>query len=31
VVKEVLETSGFNHIIDIYDGENDAIEAFGAS
>ena len=31
VVKEVLETSGFNHIIDIYDGEIDAIEAFGAS
>ncbi len=31
VVKEVLETSGFNHIIDIYDQENDAIEAFGTS
>ena len=31
VVKEVLETSGFNHIIDIYDNENDAIEAFGKS
>lgn len=31
VVKEVLETSGFNHIIDIYDHENDAIEAFGTS
>ncbi len=31
VVKGILKTSGFNHIIDIYDGENDAIEAFGAS
>ena len=31
VVKEVLETSGFDHIIDIYDHENDAIEAFGKS
>ena len=31
VVKEVLETSGFNHIINIYDQENDAIEAFGTS
>jgi len=29
VVKEVLETSGFNHIIDIYDDENSAIVAFG--
>lgn len=25
VVKEVLETSGFDHIIDIYDEENEAI------
>lgn len=31
LVKEILETSGFNHIIDIHDRENDAIEAFGAS
>ncbi len=31
VVKEVLETSGFNHIINIYVLENDAIEAFGTS
>ena len=31
MVKEVLETSGFNHIIGIYDQENDAIEAFGTS
>ena len=30
VVKEVLETSGFNHIIDIYDDEKDAIAALGA-
>ncbi len=30
VVKEVLETSGFNHIIDLYDDEKDAIAAFGA-
>lgn len=30
VVKEVLETSGFNHIIDIYDEEKDAIAALGA-
>ena len=31
MVKEVLETSGFNYILDIYDQENDAIEAFGTS
>lgn len=30
VVKEVLETSGFDHIIDIYDEENDAIAALNA-
>ena len=29
VVKEVLETSGFNHIIDLYDDEKGAIAAFG--
>ena len=28
VVKEVLETSGFNHLIDIYDEEKDAIAAY---
>ena len=27
VVKEVLESSGFDHIIDIYDEENEAIAA----
>ena len=31
LVKEVLETSGFDNIISIHDQENDAIEAFGAS
>ena len=30
VVKEVLEISGFNHLIDIYDEEKDAIAALGA-
>ena len=30
VVKEVLETSGFDHIIKIHDNENDAVSAFGA-
>ena len=30
VVKEVLETSGFNHLIDIHDEEKDAIAALGA-
>ena len=30
VVKEVLETSGFDHIIDIYDEENEAIAALNA-
>ncbi len=30
VVKEVLEVSGFNHLIDIYDEEKDAIAALGA-
>jgi anti-sigma B factor antagonist len=30
VVKEVLETSGFNHIIDIYDEEKDAIAALSS-
>ena len=29
VVKEVLETSGFDHIINIHDNEKDAISAFG--
>ena len=30
VVKEVLESSGFDHIIDIYDEENEAITALNA-
>ena len=30
VVKEVLEVSGFNHLIDIYDEEKDAIAALNA-
>ncbi len=30
VVKDVLEISGFNHLIDIYDEEKDAIAALGA-
>lgn len=31
VVKQVLETSGFNHIIEIHGEEKDAIAAFNAS
>ena len=30
MVKEVLDTSGFDYLIDIYDNEEDAITAFGA-
>lgn len=30
LVKEVLETSGFNHIIDIFEHENDAIAALNS-
>ena len=30
VVKEVLEVSGFNHLIDIYDEEKDAVAALNA-
>ena len=29
VVNEVLETSGFNHLINIYANEKDAVAAFG--
>ena len=30
VVKEILEVSGFNHLIDIYDEEKDAVAALNA-